>query len=155
MSEFKPIETQEQFDEMIKERLARAESKAAERYADYDDLKAQLEEKTKQLTDLSAQLKENDEKAAGSSKEIEELKARVQKYELASVKTKIALEEGLPYQMADRLAGEDEKAIRADAQKVAKIMRQDKAPVGSGEPVITKEQTSEQQFKDWFDENLK
>ena len=42
MSDFKVIETQEQLDAVIKDRITRAEAKAAEKYADYDDLKAQL-----------------------------------------------------------------------------------------------------------------
>ena len=49
--EFKPIETQEQFDEMVKERIERAKRSAVPE--DYEDLKAkaarleQIEEKGK------------------------------------------------------------------------------------------------------------
>ena len=39
MSEFTPIETQEQLDKVIGERVRRAERQAAEKYADYDDIK--------------------------------------------------------------------------------------------------------------------
>ena len=41
MAEFTPIETQEQFDAMVKDRIARAERAAAEKYSDYDAMKAQ------------------------------------------------------------------------------------------------------------------
>ena len=41
MAEFTPIETQEQFDAMVKDRLARAEKAAAEKYSDYDAVKKQ------------------------------------------------------------------------------------------------------------------
>ena len=41
MSDFTPIETQEQLDKVIGERIRRAEQKAAEKYADYEDLKTQ------------------------------------------------------------------------------------------------------------------
>ena len=38
--EFTPITSQEQLDQVIKGRIERAQAKAAERYADYDELKA-------------------------------------------------------------------------------------------------------------------
>ena len=40
MAEFTPIETQEQLDKIIGERIARAKQSAAEKYADYEDIKA-------------------------------------------------------------------------------------------------------------------
>lgn len=43
-NEFEPITTQEQFDQAIKARIERAQAKAAERFADYDELKAKAEE---------------------------------------------------------------------------------------------------------------
>lgn len=38
-NEFEPITTQEQFDQAIKARIERAQAKAAERFADYDELR--------------------------------------------------------------------------------------------------------------------
>lgn len=135
MSEFQVIETQEQLDAIIKDRIARAESKAAEKYADYNDLKASITDKDKQIADLSEQLKAQGEKVTGSDEKVKELEAKVRDYETASVKTRVAHEEGLPYELANKLTGDDEDAIRKDAKAMAKfIQKPAAAPIGSGEP---------------------
>ena len=132
MSEFKVIETQEQLDKVIGERIRRAEEKAAEKYSDYEAIKTQNEEYVKQIAQLQ-------EATKGNQGTINELKAQVQNYESSSLKTKIALEIGLPYQMAGRLSGSNEEEIRADAETMAKLIGNQKpvAPIGSNEPVVT------------------
>jgi len=132
MSEFKVIETQEQLDKVIGERIRRAEEKAAEKYSDYEAIKTQNEEYVKQIAQLQ-------EATKGNQGTINELKAQVQNYESSSLKTKIALEIGLPYQMAGRLSGSNEEEIRADAETMAKLIGNQKpvAPIGSSEPVVT------------------
>lgn len=138
MSGFTVIETQEQLDTIIGERVKRAEKKAeekaAEKYADYDELKGKAESYEKQIAELSDQLKENENKSAEDVKQIEELTGKVRDYETASVKTKIALETGLPYQLASKLSGETEEAIREDAKKMAEFVAKPAAPMGSVEP---------------------
>ena len=131
MAEFTVIETQEQLDKIIGERIKRAEKQAAEKYADYDDLK-------KQVGQLTEQTQKQAEVISGHKTTIDELNAKIHTYETDSVKTKVALEIGLPYQMASRLTGDDEKAIRADAESMAKLIGKTKptAPMGSGEPNI-------------------
>lgn len=134
MSEFKTIETQEQLDAIIGERISRAEKKAAEKYADYDDLKKQVDELNTQISGLTEQIKAKDEAIAGNDETVNALKAKVQDYETRSVKTRIAHEVGLPYQLADKLSGEDEDAIREDAKKMASFIKTPAAPIGSVEP---------------------
>lgn len=56
---FTPIETQEQLDALIKERIERAERKAAEQFADYD----QLKEKAARLDEMEAASKSELQKA--------------------------------------------------------------------------------------------
>lgn len=142
MSEFKVIETQEQLDAIIGERVARAEKKGEEKalqqYSDYDDLKKQLEEQTAKVEELNSQLTAQTETASTSAKELEDLKAKVHKYETDSVKTRVAHEEGLPYDLAARLSGEDEESIRADAKALVELVGKSKpaAPIGSPEPVV-------------------
>lgn len=141
MSEFKVIETQEQLDAIIGERIARAEKKgeekALEKYADYDDLKKQLEEQTAKVEELSSQLSAQAENATTNAKEVEDLKTQLHKYETDSVKTRIAHEMGLPYDLASRLSGEDEESIRADARALVEVVGKNKpsAPLGNPEPV--------------------
>lgn len=132
--EFKPIETQEQLNAIIQKRVEQAkrvaEEETAKKYADYDDLKA----KAGKATDLETELNKLKEDAAG----LDDLKAKIHKYEIDSVKTKVALEEGLPYEFAARLNGEDEETIKADAQAMAKLIKPTQgAPIGGAEPIAT------------------
>ena len=137
MADFTVIETQEQFDKVIGDRIRRAEKQAAEKYADYDDLK-------KQVTHLTEQLQKRKETIDGHKATVDELNAKIHQYETASVKTKVALEAGLPYQMASRLTGDDEKAIRADAEAMVKLIGNNRpaAPLGSSEPNVKNTEAS-------------
>lgn len=145
MSDFKVIETQEQLDEIIKDRIARAEAKAQEKYADYDSLKAQLSEKDEQITALSSQLKESTEKVAGYDGQVKELQNKISAYATDAVKTRVAHEMGLPYELANRLNGSNEEEIKADAKKLkdaAKLFHAP-APLGTPEPVSSGGNTSD------------
>lgn len=139
MSEFTVIETQEQLDKVIGDRIRRAEAKAAEKYADYETLKTQNADYVTQISQLQEQLQKQTETINGNQSIVDDLKAQVQNYESSSLKTKVALEMGLPYQMASRLSGSNEDEIRADAETMAKLIGKQKpvAPIGSSEPVVT------------------
>ena len=143
MSEFKVIETQEQLNEIIGDRIRQvrenAEKQAAEKYSDYESLKKQNTDFTTQISQLQEQLKKQAETIDGHQTEVSDLKAKVQQYESSSLKTRIALETGLPYQMASRLSGTTEDEIKADAEAMVKLIGAQKpvAPLGSNEPVIT------------------
>ena len=135
MSDFKVIETQEQLDAIIKDRIARAEAKAVEKYADYEEIKAQSADKDKQIAALSTKLEEQTTKKGEYDKQIAELTAQVKEYAASAVKTRIAHEVGLPYELAKKLEGDNEEAIRADAESLAKLIKPPAAPIGSNEPV--------------------
>ena len=76
---FEPITTQEAFEAAVADRLAP--------YADYNDLKAQ------------------NEALAG---QVAELNTRCQTYETDALKTRVAHEVGLPFDLAGRLTGSKE-----------------------------------------------
>ena len=137
MSDFKVIETQDQLDEIIKDRIARAEAKASEKYADYESIKAQLSEKDEQITALSSKIEENGKVKSEYENQIADLSAKIKEYEAGAVKTRIAHEVGLPYELATRLKGDNEEAIRADAKSMAKLIKPAAAPIGSNEPSAT------------------
>ena len=65
MSEFQIIETQEQLDKVIGERIRRAEQKAAEKYADYEELKTHNAGYVTQIAQLQSQLQAQTDKIAG------------------------------------------------------------------------------------------
>ena len=136
MSEFKPITTQEEFDAAIKGRLSREK----EKYADYDQLKSLVEDLKKENVDLKSTIEANRQSKADADKQLEEMQNQISNYETASLRTRIALQHGLPYDLADRLQGTDEESFKADAERLAGFMKSNQpvAPVKETEPVLEK-----------------
>lgn len=111
MADFTPITTQAEFDAAIADRLSRQEKILTERYKD-----------ALQPDDVS-KLKSGYEKTiADLHKQIEDAGTKIKGYESDSVKTRIALETGLPFQMAGRLTGETEEEIRKDAEALKSMI---------------------------------
>lgn len=119
--EFKPItiNTQEEMDNLFKERLTREKAK----YDGYmspqgvADLKAGYD---KQIADLNKAAAADKAKYAAFDEQIKERDAKIAKYEADSVKTRIAIAAGLDPKYASRLVGKDEKEWKADAEALAK-----------------------------------
>lgn len=137
MANFTPITTQEEFDAAIKDRLTRdreaQEKKIAEKYADYDEMKAKTADYEKQIASYTEQLASVEEK----EKRITDLENSVKKYETSALKTRIAHETGLDHSLAARLSGDTEDEIRADAKSLSETigkMRTSAAPAKSTEP---------------------
>lgn len=107
--EFTPIETQEALDALLSER----ETAVRGEYADYDELKAQVE--TQKTTILG--------------------------YERAELRCRIAAETGVPAALAQRISGEDEEAMRADAkallESLPKESRRKAPPLRNPEPPVS------------------
>lgn len=153
MADFKPIETQEQFDAMIKGRLEQAERSFIEKYGKSDELKSQLASSTEQIAELTKQLEEANKKIESSKAEMDGLNAKVLQYEADSVKTRVAHEEGLPFEMAGRLAGDTEEAIRADAKSLAKMIKANAPtppPAFKSELPPPEKPSTRDKFADWF-----
>lgn len=139
MSEFKTIETQEELDNIVKERIRRER----EKFGDYDELKKRVSELESENGALKATVEETKETIAKSDAQITELQGQVSNYETASLRTRIALQNGLPYDLADRLQGADEETLRADAERLAGFMRPaiPQAPLRDTEPAIGDDKT--------------
>lgn len=103
--EFKPINTQEEFDSAIQARLAR-EAKKYEGYMSPDALKKLQEENDAKIAGIQAEHK----------KALAEKDAKIRGYETDSAKRKIAHELGLSYDAADFLKGETEDEIRKSGE---------------------------------------
>ena len=123
MSDFKPIETQEQLDSIIKDRVARAEKSATEKveekykgYISPDDFAARTKELNEKNTELGNSLKNAEEERDKAKNDLTGLESKVKAYETASVKSRIAHELGIPYELANKLSGETEDEIRKDAE---------------------------------------
>jgi len=136
MGEFKVINTQEELDSVIKDRIERERKSISEKYSDYDELKKRNAEYEAQVSKLSEANKAYETKAAEYDKQISELSSKIKGYETDSAKTRIALEAGLPYEMAGRLSGSTEEEIKKDAEVLAKFVgKKETAPAASTEPV--------------------
>ena len=155
MTDFKVIETQEQLNEVIGERLKRAEEKAnaaaAEKYADYDEVKKQNDELLKQLTEARNEIEQQKTAILEKDKTIEESAS----YRTDLAKTKIALKAGLRIEYADRLRGETEEEWTADAEALAK----DFATAHQTPPLVNsetkpKKPSTKDQLQDWLDKNM-
>jgi hypothetical protein len=117
MAEFTPIETQEAFDAAIKDRIERAKKSAAADAAKQYEGWIKPEDAQKSADQIAA-----------LTKQVAELTAKNQAAELSALRTRIAHETGLPFELADRLHGEDEKALRADAEALGKLTAAKPAP---------------------------
>lgn len=153
MSDFKPIETQEQFDAAISERLKRDRETTAKKYEgwtspeDLAGINAKHEEQIKALQ----------EAAAETEKKLAEKDAAIQegaKYRTDMEKTRIALAAGLKIEYAERLQGETAEEWKKDAEVLAKdfAASHTTAPLGSNEPTITKESSPSAKFAEWMKE---
>lgn len=134
---FEPIETQEAFDAIIADRLKRerdAVTKTFEGWMSPADHEKAVEQMKKELDEAT-------DKLAASQEAAKELTAKVRKYESDSVKTRVAHELGLPFEMADRLRGDDEAAMRKDGEALAAVLRSNKpgAPAATTEPIQAKD----------------
>lgn len=117
---FKTIETQEQFDEAIKERLER-EAKKYEGYMSPSDVSKLQDDFKKQIEDAAKSSAEYTKQIEDLNKSILEKDSKISQYETSSVKMRVALANGLPYEMASRLNGSTEEEIQADAEKLVKL----------------------------------
>jgi len=140
MSEFKIIETQEEFDARISERLKRDRESFAKKYEGWtspEDLTKIQEEHEQAIKALQDSAAETEKKLAEKDAEI----AEGVKYRTDLEKTRIALAAGLKIDYADRLRGENAEEWKADAEALAKDFAASHitAPIGSNEPKATKE----------------
>ncbi|MBR2554167.1 MAG: hypothetical protein IKE94_04815 [Aeriscardovia sp.] len=132
MSEnFKVIETQEELDKIIKSRLAQKDREIAESYKDYlspekaEALKADYEKK---LEEANKNLKDAQDKLKTFDSTVSELTKRAETAEVSLMKNKVAIENKLPIELADRLIGANEDELKADAEKLSGILKPTSAP---------------------------
>ncbi|HEL0236208.1 TPA: DUF4355 domain-containing protein [Streptococcus equi subsp. zooepidemicus] len=140
MSEFKTIETQEELDAIVKSRIARER----EKYQDYDQLKTRVEELESEKSSLETALHDAKSNTDSYTEKITSLETQIAGYEAANLRTKIALQYGLPIDLADRLRGDDEDVLRADAERLASFIKpsQPQPPAKSNEPAEVDEKTA-------------
>lgn len=123
---FTVIETQEQLDAVISERVARAKDSARKEFEGWispDALEKKTAELNSQLTGLNDQIKTLTEEKTTLESSIEEKNGKLAQYEIDSVKTKVAREYGLSYDAIEFLQGADEEAIKKSAESLKHLVK--------------------------------
>jgi len=148
---FKPIETQEQFDEMIKERIGKVKESVRKEYEGYispeqyeafkgyispEDMDAKINPMLEQIQSLSGSLESANEKieALGlditkkdqviSDKDIE-----IKGKDIYLMKLNAAIKYGIPVKICDRINGSTDSEIDSDAQDVSQYMNKSFSPL--------------------------
>ena len=124
---FEPINTQEEFDAAVKDRLAR-EAKKYEKYTSPEDLEKIRAEYDSQINELQGTIDTVSQQMADKDKSIEERDSKIKGYETSSVKMRIARQTGLPYEAVDYLQGEDEESIKKSAEAMKALIGNKPAP---------------------------
>lgn len=125
MDEFTPITDQETLNNIIKDRLKRERETTEKRFEGF----ISPEDHQKALADANKAFDDYKKAHEGDEQTIADLTAKNRAYETASLKSRIAHEVGLSYEWINRINGEDEKSIRADAESIKKL-------VGSGSNTV-------------------
>lgn len=134
MGDFKIIETQEQFDEAVKDRLKREKESVKKEFEGYLSPQ-QVAEKYKGY--FSPEEAAEKYKEYLSPEDAAKLNAKIKEYETDSVKTRIAHEVGLSYDAVQYLRGDDEESIRKSAECLKGLMgAADPAPLANTEAQI-------------------
>ena len=82
----------------------------------------------KELGETKIALEKSSSSKTDFEKTIKELTGKVKSHEISSLKTRYALENGIPYNLANRISGDDEEAIKKDAQNLAEFLKPQTPP---------------------------
>lgn len=121
MSDFTVIETQEQFEQAVEERL-NAEREKYSGYLSPDD----VAEKYKDY--LSPDEVEKKYTGYISAEAAAEKDTKIKRYEQQAVRTKVAKELGLSYEAADFIKGDNEEEMKKSAEALKGILGKNQAP---------------------------
>lgn len=116
---YKVFETEEELNAFFGERAAQAKRSARKEFEGWispDEMEKQSKELSTRVNDLSEQLKTLETEKATLQAQLDEKNGTIAKYEIDSVKTKVAREIGLPYGAIEFLQGDSEEAIRQSAE---------------------------------------
>src|SRR5699024_10818885 len=108
--------TDEQIESVMKEHGKAIQ--AVKPADDYEDLKKANATYEQQLKGLGDELATKDDQLGS----VEDLKKEVESYKLKDLKTNIAIQAGIPLELAGRLSGSTEEEIKADAESLAGLV---------------------------------
>ena len=106
----------------------------------HEQLKEELATLQKQLDDANSTL-ENERTTL--QEQIQTLEKESNTYKTNDMKLRIALENNIPYELANKLSGDDEESLRQDAQTLANYIAKPEtvAPLKDVEPPVVDSET--------------
>ena len=107
---------------MVKDRVERAKKSAAKEFEtqlkDLEQLKESVTAKETEIGTLKAKITDLEAEKKTSGESYQSMQKELSQVKLSALKQRIAIDAGIPLEMADRLNGEDEESIKEDAEKV-------------------------------------
>ena len=108
---------------------------AAKPTEEFEELKSEKESLAQKIADMNSSLTSLTDAKATIENEKEELANEVNTFRQKELKTRIAHEFNIPFELANRLSGETEDELKADAQSLSKmIVQKPVIPLASTEP---------------------
>lgn len=119
-NEFTPITTQEELNSVIGDRLNRQKESIEAKYSDYDEVKST--NKT-----LQAEIEKLKDETSEKIKSFDDIKNELDSLKLERMKHDVARKNGIPFEMATRLSGNNEKELEEDAKTMASFFTKSKS----------------------------
>lgn len=111
----------------------------------FDEKNNELKGLQGQLTELQGTLETKENELSN----VDEIKQELQKYKLKNLKTSIAIKAGIPLELANRLSGETEEELKADAETLAEFVnKKPTLPLKPNEPNVNTENQEMEQMLD-------
>lgn len=102
----------------VVEKIMKEHGKAVQEEKNYDTLKQDYE----QLKDKFGKLEKADEENATFKAQLAEKEQLIKDHSLKILKYQVATEKGIPLELATRLSGDTEEALRKDAETLASFV---------------------------------
>lgn len=126
--EFQAITSQEQLDSVIGERLRRQKEQFEEEIKEYKALKEINKKLQAELEQKNQFIEESKKETSMRTEDYEKLEKELSSLKLQQLKQKIAINNGIPLDLANRLSGEDEETLLEDAKTLSQFINSNPAP---------------------------
>ncbi len=127
--EFQPIQTQEELDRIIGERLKRERQSVAKQYEDYEEVKVKKHELEQKIIELQTMIEEQGKRIDTEQEMSKKLQQDLDAKTLEHLKVRVAMENGLPYELATRLTGTNEDELMKDAETLMSFVQSERSNV--------------------------
>lgn len=115
--------SQTELNSIVSDRLNKEKEKYEKQIKELTDKLTSYDSK---IAEFNTQIEEFTKKIATHDEELKAKDSAIHTYEVNSLKLKVAHELGIPYEFANRLAGNSEEEIRSDAESIKGILANQK-----------------------------